>query len=132
MRLINFWLCFVVLAACGAGCQSGPTLRVTAVQLGRSLNADGTVGSFTATFKPAETVYVSVLTAGAGDATLSVRWMYAGRILAEPKKQLSVKDVAATEFNLQSATGFPPGQYTVEVFMDGQPVETRKFTVETR
>jgi hypothetical protein len=58
--------------------------------------------------------------------------MYAGRILAEPKKQLSVKDVAATEFNLQSATGFPPGQYTVEVFMDGQPVETRKFTVETR
>jgi hypothetical protein len=131
MRLISSWLCVLVLAAGVAGC-SGPTLRVTSIQLGRSLNADGTVGSFTATFKPTETVYVSVLTAGAGEATLSVRWMYAGRIISEPKKQLSAKDVAATEFNLQSATGFPPGQYTVEVFMDGQSVETRKFTVETR
>ncbi len=132
MRMINRWLCLLVLAGCVAGCRSGPPLQVTSVQLGRQLNPDGTVGSFTATFTPAETVYVSVLTAGVGDATLSVRWMYAGRSLGEPQKQLSVKDVAATEFHLQSATGFPPGQYTVEVFMNGQPVETRKFTVAAR
>jgi hypothetical protein len=130
MRLVHHCLCFLVLAAGVAGCRSGPPLRVTSIQLGRSLNADSTVGSFAATFAPTETVYVSVLTAGAGDATFSVRWMYGSQVVGESKKQVSFKDTAATEFHLQAATGFPPGLYTVEVFMNGQSVETRRFTVD--
>jgi hypothetical protein len=50
-------------------------------------------------------------------------------VLDEPKKQVSLKDGAATEFHLQSATGFPLGDYTVDVLMNGQPVGTRQFTV---
>jgi hypothetical protein len=132
MRLVNRWWWFFVLAACMAGCRAGPPLTVTSIQLGRSLNSDGTVGSFTTTFAPGETVYVSVRTAGAGDATISVRWMYGDRVVGEPKKEVKFKDVAATEFHLQSPMGFPPGHYTVEVFMNGQSVETRRFTVEKR
>jgi hypothetical protein len=130
MRLVNHWRWLVILAACVAGCR--PPLTVTSIQLGRSLNDDGTVGSFATTFTPGETVYVSVHTAGAGDATISVRWTYEGRVVGEPKKQVSLKNVAATEFHLQSPTGFPPGHYSVEVFMNGQSVETRRFTVEKR
>ena len=132
MRLLHRRLCLLVLAACVGGCRSGPPLTVTSVQLGRSLNSDNTVGSFATTFAPTDTVYVSVLTSGAGDATFSARWMYEGRIVGEPKKQVSFSDVAATEFHLQSANGFPPGHYTVEVFKDGQSVETRKFNIEKR
>jgi hypothetical protein len=132
MPLLNRAWCLLVLAACLAGCSAGPELAVTSIQLGRALNADGTVGNFAATFAPGETVYVSLLTAGAGDATLSVRWLYAGQVVGEAKKQVSFKDVAATEFHLQSATGFPPGHYTVEAFMNGKPLETRRFTVEKR
>ena len=132
MRVVHYWRCFFVLVACVVGCRAGPPLTVTSIQLGRSLNADSTVGSFATTFDPADTVYVSVLTAGAGDATFSVRWMYAGNVVGESKKQVSFKDVGATEFHLQSATGFPAGHYTVEVFMNGQPVESRRFTVEKR
>jgi hypothetical protein len=132
MRYLDcrFWC--LVLALCMAGCRAGPPLAVSSIQIGRSLNADGTVGGFGTTFAPADTVYVAVVTSGAGNATLSVRWVYAGRVLGEPKKPVSYKDVAATEFHLQSATGFPLGEYTVQVFMDGQPVGTRTFTVEKR
>ena len=132
MRVVNHWRWLFVLAACVAGCRAGPPLTVTSIQLGRSLNADSTVGSFAATFAPGDTVYVSVHTAGAGDATISVRWTFEGRVVDEPKKQVSFKDVAATEFHLQGAPGLTPGHYTVEVFLNGQSTETRKFTVEKR
>lgn len=120
----------MVLFACLVGCGLGQALRVTSVQLGRSLNADGTVANHTTSFAPGDTVYVSVVTTGAGSGVIGVRWMYSGRVVGEPKKQVSYTDVAATEFHLQSATGFPPGDYTVEAFFDGQSVGTRAFRVE--
>ena len=127
MRL--FTACLLVIAVAGlAGC--GSDLRVTTIQLGRSLNADGTVASHTTTFQPDETVYASIVTAGAGSGTISVRWTYAGRVVGEPKKE--VRGAGATEFHLQNAGGFPLGEYTVEAFFDGQSAGSRSFKVENR
>jgi hypothetical protein len=120
----------LVLLTCLAGCGSGQTLHVTTIQLGRALNPDATVASFTTRFAPDESVYLSVLTGGAGSATISVRWTYAGRVIDEPKKQVSYRMDAATEFRLQSTTGFPEGDYTAEVFVNGQTAGTRTFRVE--
>jgi hypothetical protein len=128
MRAFTIRLFATALLVFIAGCGSG--LRVTAIQLGRSLNADSTVANHTTTFGPGDTVYLSVLTAGVGSSTISVRWTYAGRVVDEPKKRVSYRDVAATEFHLQSAGGFPPGEYTADVFLDGKPVGTRTFRVE--
>jgi hypothetical protein len=122
----------LLLAGLVVGCGSGEPLHFSAIQLGRSLNSDNTVGNFTTTFKPGETVYVAVVTTGSGSATIGVRWMYAGRVVDEPKKQVSYKDVAATEFHLQTASALPPGDYSVEVFIDGQSVGTRPFKVEKK
>ena len=132
MRLFDGRVQLLVLCACLLGCGSGEGLRVTAIQLGRSLNADSTVAGHTTTFGPADSIYVSVLTAGNGSSTIGVRWMYRGHVLGEPEKQVSYKDIAATDFRLQSSGGFPPGDYSVEVFLDGQPVGTREFRVEKR
>ena len=128
---IKFFIAICVTMASGAGCGSPHTLHVTDVQLGRSLNADNSVRESVARFRPHDTVYVSVLTAGSGTGTLAVRWLYAGHLVDQPKKQVSYKDAAATDFSLQSAAGFPPGEYSVEVLFDGQPVGTRTFRVET-
>jgi hypothetical protein len=117
-----------LLLASAIGCGSG--LRVTSIQLGRSLNADSTVANHTTTFARGDTVYLSVLTAGVGSGTISVRWTYSGRVVDEPKKRVSYRDVAATDFQLKSAGGFPPGDYTAEVFLDGQSVGTRTFHVQ--
>lgn len=130
MRTLTILFTVVVLFGCVAGCGSPQTLRVTAIQLGRSLNADNTVADSVATFRSRDTVYVSVLTTGSGSATISVRWTYGGQVLDEPKKQVSYRDFAATDFSLKSVAGFPPGQYTVEVFFNGQSAGTRNFHVE--
>ena len=131
MRKLTILHAVVVLAVCISGCGSPQTLRVTAIQLGRSLNADNTVADSVARFGPEDTVYVSVLTTGQGSATISVRWTYSGRVLDEPKKQVSYRDFAATDFSLKSVSGFPPGQYTVEAFFNGQSAGTRNFQVDS-
>jgi hypothetical protein len=59
-----------------------------------------------------------------------VRWTYSGRVMGEPTKSVSYTDDAATEFHLQSAGGFPVGDYNVEAFLDGQSVGSRPFRVE--
>src|SRR5687768_4655063 len=130
MCRFNAHLTALVLSACLAGCGSG--LRVTTIQLGRAVNADATVAGHTTRFAPNDTVYVSVHTAGVGSGTIGVRWKYGDRVLGEPTKQVSYRDVAATEFHLQSAAGFPPGDYTVEAFLDGQSVGIRPFQVHTQ
>lgn len=120
----------LTLPACLAACGSGQPLRVTTIQLGRSVNADHTVSSFTTTFAPDDTVYLSVLTTGVGTGTIAVRWTYAGRVIDEPKKEVSYRIDAATEFRLQSSAGFPPGDYTAEVLLNGQSAGTRTFSVQ--
>lgn len=128
-RKATFLLFLAALAA--AACSNDP-LQVSNIQLGRSLNSDNSVASPTTLFKPHETVYVSVLTANTGSSTISVKWSYQGRVIDEPSKRASFKGGGATEFHLQNARGFPPGDYSVEVFVDGQSVGTRAFKVDDR
>jgi len=131
MRSFNIRLILVVSLASLAGCSSHKPLQVTGIQLGRSLNADNTVAGHTTRYSPHDTIHVSVLTAGVGSGTISVRWMYGPRVLDEPKKQVSYTDVAATDFSLQSPAGFPEGEYSVEAFVDGQSVGKRTFHIES-
>jgi hypothetical protein len=125
---MKVWAVGLVVATAMA-CSRGP-LTVDTIQLGRSLNPDNSVASHTTTFKPNETVYVSVLTTDTGASTIGAKWSYAGRVIDEPKKDVSYKGSAATEFHLQSAGGFPPGEYKVEIFVDGAPAGSRTFRVD--
>ncbi len=118
-----------LLLAAAIACSRGP-LRVDTIQLGRSLNPDNSVASHSSTFKHNETVYVAVLTTDKGAGTIGAKWSYAGRVIDEPKKEVSYRGAAATEFHLQSAGGFPPGDYKVEIFLDGAPAGSRTFRVD--
>ena len=131
-KLAVFALVSAVLATAVSACESNEPLRVVQIQIGRSLNADSTIAVPAFTFGPHDTVFLSVMTAGRGTGTVSVRWTYAGHLIDEPKKQVkyAYKDSAATEFRLESAMGFPPGEYTAEVFLDGKSAGTKKFRVQ--
>lgn len=118
----------LVLAA-SAACRNEP-LEVSGVQLGRTLNSDNTVGNLTTTFKPDETVYVSVRTTDTGRGAISVRWEHEGRVINEFSKPVSYQGEASTEFHLQYPGGTPPGNYAVELFVDDVSVARRTFTVE--
>jgi hypothetical protein len=129
MRWRHVSFVIVILCGCLAACGSRP-FQITAIQLGRSLNPDHSVSEFTTVFSPHDTIYLSVLTAGAGAGTLSVRWTYGDKVVGEPKKRVEGRDIAATDFQLQNAGGFPPGQYSAEIFLDGKSVGTRTFKVQ--
>ena len=108
---------------------SGP-LQLANIQIGRSLNQDRSIASITTLFKPNETVYVAIQTTAAGKGVVGVKWKYGTQVIDEPTKQVSYDGPASTEFHLQNSGGFPPGDYSVDVFIDGVQVGTRNFKVD--
>lgn len=120
--------CVLLVLVCAAGCADDP-LTLTNIQVGRSLNADRSIASITTLFKPSETIYVSVQTTGSAPGTIGVKWMYQGRLIDEPVKQVDYSGPASTEFHMQNSGGFPEGDYSVDIFINGEKVGTRAFKV---
>jgi hypothetical protein len=129
MRTPSVRLTIVILCASIAACGSRP-LQITTIQLGRTLNPDHSVAEFTTVFAPDDTIHVSVLTTGGGSGTLSIRWKYGEKVVGESQQRVANRDLAATDFPLRSAGGFPPGEYSAEVFLDGKSVGTKTFKVQ--
>src|SRR5688572_16436828 len=109
-------------------CSDAP-LQLANIQTGRSLNPDRSIASITTLFKPSETIYVSIQTTGEAPGSIGVKWMYQGRVVDEPVKQVDYDGPASTEFHMQNSGGFPEGDYNVEIFINGQQVGSRAFKV---
>jgi hypothetical protein len=119
----------IALIVTGACARRGP-LKVKTIQTGKSLNSDNSVGTHTTRFSGQDTLYVAVLTDGPGAGTLTARWTYVGRLVSEEPRTVSYSDSAATEFHIKNSSGFPPGDYAVEILLDGKSIETRNLKVE--
>jgi len=109
-------------------CSDDP-LQLANIQVGRSLNPDRSMASITTLFKPNETIYVSVQTTGSAPGTIGVKWMYQGRVVDEPVKQVDYDGPDSTSFQIQNSGRFPEGDYSVEIFINGEQVGTRAFKV---
>ena len=120
----------VVAALCLAGCGPSEPLNVVGIQTGKSLNSDHSIGTHAATFRPNDPMYVSVLSNGRGKGTITVKWTFAGRELQTLTKKVSYNGQAATDFRFVAADGFPIGDYTIEVTVDGKTIESRRVKVE--
>jgi hypothetical protein len=129
-RALMVGAAFVIPALLAVACRPSGPLRVTTIQTGRSLNSDKSVGNHTTRFKPDDTMFASVLTDGPGAGTIGARWRYAGRVVNEETREVSYRDHAATEFHIQNSSGFPPGDYSVEILVDGKSFATRTLHVE--
>ena len=127
MTALRNWLLAMAIAA-AAACSDAP-LALANIQTGRSLNQDGSIASISTQFKPNETIYVSVQTTGSAPGTISVQWKYQGRVIDEPNKQVDPSGPASTSFQLQNAARFPEGDYSVDIFINGQQVGSRNFRV---
>ena len=111
---------------------TGDSVRVSQIDLGRSLNADKTINDNTASFKPNDTVYASIATRGAAaTATLKARWTYQdGQVVNESTQTIAPTGDARTEFHVSKPDGWPPGKYKVEVFVNESSAGTKDFDVE--
>jgi hypothetical protein len=114
----------IVLIACR------PPLRVGTLQLGSKLNGDNTIATHTTRFKPDDHIYAAVLTDATGSSAIHVQWFYNGQRVSEEERNVSYKGAGATAFEFKSASGFPVGDYKVEVLVDGNPAASRDFRVE--
>lgn len=123
------WKTAVAALTLAAAAACSQPLTVDSIQLGRSLNVDQSIASQTTTFKPNETVYVSALNGARGEGTVGVKWYVGTQLLDEREKQVKFQGAGATEFHISSATGFPEGDYSVEILLDGVSVGKRNFNV---
>jgi len=119
----------LAVAAIGLGaCR--PPLRVSTLQLGSRLNGDNTIATHTTRFKPDDRIFAAVLTDQTGSSTITARWTYNGQMVSEEARKVSYKGSAATAFEFKSASGFPVGDYKVEILVDRQSAASRDFRVE--
>jgi hypothetical protein len=111
---------------------TGTGVRVSQIDLGRSLNADKSIADNTSSFKPTDTIYASVATAGsAPTASVRARWTYQdGQVVNESTETISPSGDARTEFHISKPDGWPPGKYKVEVFVNGASAATKDFEVQ--
>jgi len=110
-------------------------VSVSGVTLGTSVGADKRVAAPTETFGAKDTIYSSVETAGTGHARLRARWSFVkGDKTAkvdETTIEFDAAGPAVNEFHISKPSGWPKGDYKVEVFLgDGDtPAATRTFKV---
>jgi hypothetical protein len=136
--ILALTLASVLSVACGRTSENpsstgttgtGAGVRVAQVDVGRSLNPDKTVSD--TSIKPTDTIYASIATEGAAPtATLKARWTYQdGQVVNESTQTIAPSGNARTEFHVSKPEGWPPGQYKVEVFLNGTPAATKDFQV---
>jgi ABC-type oligopeptide transport system substrate-binding subunit len=111
---------------------TGDGVRVTQVDVGRSLHPDKTINDSAASFKPNDTVYASIATRGsAATATLKARWTYQdGQVVNDSTQTIAPTGDTRTEFHVSKPDGWPIGKYKLEVFLNGSSAATKDFEVE--
>ena len=129
-------------AACSRGSKNPDTtgttgtgvgVRVSQIDIGRSLAADKTISAKADSFKPNDTIYASIATEGtaAAPATLKARWTYQdGQVVDESTQSIAPAGNARTEFHISKPDGWPAGKYKLEVFLNGSSAGTRDVEVE--
>jgi hypothetical protein len=129
-------LAVLVFASIGCSAQrtSSPViaskLKVRDIEVGRAIGTDKLVIAPGAAFGPADTIYTSVVTEGKARATLSARWTYQGAVLEQTEQRIAPDGKAVSEFHVFNPAGWAPGEYRVEILLDGRVVGDRAFRVD--
>ena len=107
-------------------------VRVSHIDMGRSLNADRTINDTTDSFKPNDTIYASIATEGtAATTTLKARWTYQdGQVVNESTQTIAPAGNARTEFHIaKPEDGHREGTRSRSL-VNGSSAATRDFDVE--
>ena len=106
---------------------------VSSIDVGKGIGADKRVTNPVTTFRPKDTIYVSVLTEGASPSkTIAARWTFEdGQVVKEGTETIAPTGPAATEFHIAKPSGWPAGKYKVEITVDGAPAGSKDFEVKS-
>lgn len=109
-------------------------VSVGGVALGSAIGADKKVAQPLETFGTKDTIYASVDTAGTGHAKVRALWSFVkGEKTAkvdETTIEFDSAGPAVNEFHIAKPSGWPKGDYKVEIFLnDGAVAVTKTFKV---
>ncbi len=109
-------------------------VSVGAITLGKAIGADKKVTAAMDTFAKGDTIYAAVETAGTGNATIKAKWTYhkgdKAADVSEATETIAATGPAVSAFNISKPSGWPPGDYQVEIFLGDKSVGAKKFTVK--
>jgi len=110
-------------------------IAVSTVTLGNAIGADKKVAVPAETFTAKDTIYASVETTGVGQARLRALWSFVkgDKTAKVDETTIELNAVAPTvnEFHVSKPSGWPAGDYRVEIFLGdaATPAATKAFKV---
>ena len=114
-----------------AGTATASAVSVTSVDVGTSVDSTNRVSTAGSSFAPKDDIYASVVTTGSGQAKLDARWTFQdGQVVNEDSKTIDATGEQATTFKINKPGGFPPGDYKVEISLNGNMVSSKDFSVK--
>jgi hypothetical protein len=114
------------------------TASVASVDLGNAVGPDMKLTAMSTTFKPKDTITVSIGTTTSDPAAtvagkVGVKWTYLNgaevMVVSEETKDLNLTGAESTNFQIAKPDGFPVGKYKVEVSLNGAVVQSKDFEV---
>jgi hypothetical protein len=144
-RIAALALGIVALGACGKKADQTSTqssggaigastsgVQVADITLGRGVTADKHVANPTDTFTARDTIFASVHTTGAtANTNVAARWTFQdGQVVDERSETIAPSSDTYTEFHIAKPSGWPTGNYTLHVLVNGQEVQTKNFRVQ--
>jgi hypothetical protein len=108
---------------------------VSGVTLGNAIGADKKVTAASETFGVKDTIYASVDTAGTGHAKLRAVWSYTKGTKTAQVEESTLEFESAgpnvNEFHISKPSGWPKGDYKVDVYLNDAtaPAITKTFKV---
>ena len=107
------------------------SLNVSAVTLGTSAGTDRRIATPMTTFTSSDPIVVSIDTSGvASNAELTARLVFQdGQTAGEKTERLTTSGDEITNVTFTNANGGPAGTYRAEIWVDGNQVQSREFTV---
>jgi len=108
--------------------RPGAAVTVDTIELGNEVGADNRVPAALRTFATGDTIHASIVTDGTG-GTVSTRWTYQDGQVVHTEDKVVPAGEQVTDFMVTNPSGWPTGEYEVEVSVDGQVVATRQFDV---
>ena len=108
-----------------------PMASVTTIETGKHVDVNKRVVDTTSVFAPNDTMYVAVVTANATpSSTLKTLVTFQdGQVVDSSSQSVQAGPSSVTEFHLVKPGGWPTGDYTVEIMLDGMSAGTRRLTV---
>ncbi len=109
-------------------------VSVTGITLGKAIGADKKVTAASDTFAKGDTIYAAVETAGSGTSELKAKWTFhkgdKAADVSDEAVTINATGPAVTAFKVAKPSGWPPGDYQVEISNGGKSAGVKKFTVK--